>query len=222
MIYILDDRAERKGRQDLFKFGNIKTDKVLDCQSEDELDDYVKREFSDAELVLLHKSYRITGTDIPVEAVCDSLLKNNINVVLFSGGTDRSTTFEPKPPMHVEMNADRMYSHLEIFFKHYSKSGKIDKACLDYLIWGENARKNQLLKFQYNLYRELNEIDFSKRVDEISKVKEIHDIADDALGEDFCEFKARLREICDNKKNQDCKIEQLLSEIQQLVNTSNL
>ena len=150
MIYLFDDR---KGRRDLYakslnRFSKIIKPEILKLNSEGNFDDSIIENYGDAKLIILHSSYLIKGSKIKSDEIRDYFLKNGLDVVTFSGGTDNSSIINQERGTLYNINAERMYENLEFFLKDYELNDVLN---FELLMWGNQYRLNQLLAFQYKL-----------------------------------------------------------------------
>lgn len=152
MIYLFEDRIERKNQYVRDNFDNpLIKEKIIDCKKLVELQNYIKTEFTDAKVILLHKSYNFDDKDFTIENFIqsfESLL--NIPVILFSGGS-RSNLIKKGNIITAEINSGIMYNNLKAFVDTYQNEKKI---IIPILVYGENYRINTLLEMQskINIY----------------------------------------------------------------------
>lgn len=152
MIYLFDDR---QGRRDLYakslnRFSSIIKPEILrlNVDVEGKFNESLIENYGDADLIILHSSYLIKGGKIKSDEIRDYFLKNGLNVVTFSGGTDNSSIIIQERATLYNINAERMYENLDIFLKDYEINGDLN---IDLLIWGNQYILNQLLSFQWKL-----------------------------------------------------------------------
>ena len=150
MIYLFDDR---QGRRDLYtksinRFSAIIKPEILRLNVEGNFEESLIENFGDADLIILHSSYLIKGGEIKSEEISNFFLKNGIDVVTFSGGTDNGSVINQERGTLYNINAERMYENLEIFLNDYELNGVPN---LELLMWGNHYTINQLLSFQWKL-----------------------------------------------------------------------
>lgn len=150
MIYLFDDR---QGRRDLYakslnRFTAIIKPEILRLNVEGSFDESLIENYGDADLIILHSSYLIKGSKIKSDEIRDYFLKNGLDVVTFSGGTDNNSIINQERGTLYNINAERMYENLDIFLKDYELNGDLN---IELLMWGNQYTLNQLLSFQWKL-----------------------------------------------------------------------
>lgn len=151
MIYLFDDR---KGRKEMFISDNdaypLICHKPFECKSAQDLSWYVQKNFQDAKVVLLHKSYIFKeNSQITPDSIKKAFQSGlNIPVVLFSGGSNSNLVKEGLL-VTAEINSGVMYNNLPLFHDFFAKTGTIN---LSLLVYGKNYHLNQLLEMQTKIY----------------------------------------------------------------------
>jgi len=143
MIYIFDDRAQRRKENELRlrKFSCIVSFSTVDATPEKRVEDVIIDSMSDPDCVLFHKSYVFADRNVTFEAVRQLFTSFDVPVVIFSGGTEGNN----KSGSEINMNADLMYENLPYFLEDFQTNGKIN---IDTLLWGKRYRLNELLQIQ--------------------------------------------------------------------------
>ena len=215
MIYILDDRYERK---ETFKalisknskqvsFGEIK------CETVEDLLSYISNVMGDSTLILLHASYRFSGNKLKNNDVISTFSSLGVPVVLFSGGYIHPSESIIKGKYKVfNINSLVMYQNLETYLRYleYDKNSP-----LEILIWGENYKENIMTSVQSAIFRKLCLLAPGSLVEE-DTIDVLKAIIDDKLRiEDFKSIRNKLVEVLDS--NWTC--ESLIQEIMEI--TSN-
>lgn len=153
MIYLFEDRIERKKQYVTDKtFDNpLIKEKIIDCKKLSELQEYIRKEYNDAKVVLLHKSYGLDGKEFTIDDIRQSFKSVlNIPVILFSGGS-KSNLINDNGIITADINSGVMYKNLKAFVDAYQKDEKI---VIPILVYGDNYRINTLLEMQskINIY----------------------------------------------------------------------
>lgn len=177
MIYIFEDRHERKNTN--LELVNSYNDNIqfaqFDIESHQELRDFVTDKFEDAECVIFHKSYSIPSNrnDIKLSDILAAFKeKCHSKIIIFSGGTEGGSLNEDGDTL---VNADVMYSNLELFLRSLKMSGH---PTYEILIWGENHRLSQRLSNQMEVHiNEFMEKDLTQVIDSDELEDLIIDIA---------------------------------------------
>lgn len=191
MIYLFDDR---QGRRDLYtksinRFSAIIKPEILRLNVEGKFEESLIENYGDANLIILHSSYLIKGGEIKSEEISNYFLKNGIDVVTFSGGTDNSSVIKQERGTLYNINAERMYENLEIFLKDYELNGVPN---LELLMWGNQYTINQLLSFQWKLGNLFINDNLNKPISNHDIEDLIEFIYDSLPSESFNDFKKQI------------------------------
>ena len=143
MIYLFEDK---EGRMELFLKETIDDGflkkVVMNCKI-DEITSYIEDHFSDADLVLFHKSYIFPQSGVTNEAVREAFLAKGIPFVYFSGQSSNSVGRTEKGIQTADVRSEDMYLHLPDFIQDYKQTGK---ANIPLLVFGKDYLMNTLLK----------------------------------------------------------------------------
>lgn len=213
MIYLFEDREDRKQQ---FLGDNINHPLIcqnsFDCSNVDEIANYIKNNYHDAKVVLLHKSYDLGKKEFTIENIKNGFKTVlGIPVVLFSGGSN-SSIIKEGDIVTAEINSGVMYQNLNFFAEIYQKDGVI---CIPILVYGKYYRINQLLEIQ----AKMNDFLFDRHVNDtiqqsdIRKLNKIlNDIAESSISEGIGILKSWIE-----KNRETLKIERLQKAVQQLI-----
>lgn len=169
MIYIFDDRFERRKIHSPQFIKNRDQITFSEFTPEGDLDKYIADFFGDAEIIILHYSYRFHNDNLTLEDILKAF--RNIPVILFSGGFKNASVQEPDKRYRV--NSIVMYDNLPVFLKQRQK----DKYTpIEILLFGKKFVINQFMKLLY----ELNQSYFDKTNLKIDS-DEIIDLIEDIL-----------------------------------------
>lgn len=151
MIYIFEDRAERKRQHQeiVTRYQGKICFAKFDIDEDMNLEDYIINNFLDAKIIIFHKSYSFKSKTVNLEEIKKKMKMNRIRFVVFSGGIENGSI---NSDGNVEaINADVMYNNLEVFLKFYEEDKEIN---FEPLVWGEHYKLNQQLSLQDKLFRE--------------------------------------------------------------------
>lgn len=146
MIYIFDDRAQRRTENEikLRTFSDVVKFETLVLNSGRDLEESIVYSLDNPDCILFHKSYRLGEDDHVFEKVRECLASYGASVVIFSGGIENGN----KGGKEIYVNADVMYRNLPYFLTDFRNNGKIN---IDTLLWGKRHRLNALLNFRNEL-----------------------------------------------------------------------
>lgn len=187
MIYLFEDRDDRKkqflGEQSLHP---LICQKPFDCSNADGINEYIKNQYQDADVVLLHKSYNFANKRITVEDVSKGFKGVlGIPVVLFSGGS-KSSLIKEGDMITAEINSGVMYRNLNLFIELYQQKGEV---CIPVLVYGKSYQINQLLEMQarMNVYlfdrKDTDKLESDKDRRKLKQI--IRDVSDKSLSADI-------------------------------------
>ena len=174
MIYIFEDRPERRlQHQDIMdKYKSIISFAKFDIDEGMNLADYIYKNFLDAEIMIIHKSYAFKSNTVNIDAI--KKIMPDVKFVVFSGGTDNGTIVGDGNS--VTINADVMYNNLEIFLKYLTNKKEIN---FEPLVWGECYLQNRLVSLQNRLFlKYFINADLDKRIEDNDKGIGIDDLLD--------------------------------------------
>ena len=213
MIYLFEDREDRK-QQFLGSGTNhlLICHKPFDCSDIAVMKDYIKTNYADAKVILLHKSYKFGNQEFTTEIVKNGFkLALGVPVVLFSGGSN-SSLIKEGDTITAEINSGVMYHNLNLFADTYQKTGII---CIPILVYGRYYRINQLMEMQARI----NDYLFDRRVydtirhGDIRKLKQIlNDVTESSLATDINTLRSWIEE-----KGEKMRIDQLNQAVQNLI-----
>lgn len=161
MIYIFDDRWERyeKNKSRISVFGSIiKFGKFVPSEN---VEEYYNFHFSDAEMVIIHSSYRFLNNKCSLSEVIKIITKQGIPIVIFSGGIQRSSISKVDNTWRV--NSSTLYANLPYFLKCKEEDRNPP---VEMLLWGANYVKNQILFLLCEIYSRCLDKDFDEAIDE--------------------------------------------------------
>jgi len=215
MIILFEDRKERKEQ---FISNNeqfpLISESSMDCSNLLELNDYLKNNFKDAKVILLHKSYEFKDKTItPENFKTASQTALNVPVVMFSGGSNSNLIHE-RVFITAEVNSGVMYKNLRLFHDEYQRTGTPN---IPLLVYGANYRVNQLMEIQakINLYF------FNRRSTEMlneNDVEEIMDITDAITSENEKNKLDKMWNWIEGKGVENVTIGAVLSLVQRMIN----
>lgn len=137
MIYLFEDRKDRmKESFDIEKYSNLITDGVFVSGNTE----IFFKDISDAEVIILHKSYAFTG-NFTVDVFKNWCKENHKLLVIFSGGLTNGIVNN----YYAESNSGDLYQNLPEFLDYYSKNNTIN---LPLLIFGKKYLLSQVKHFQ--------------------------------------------------------------------------
>lgn len=172
MIYIFDDRFERREKHslDLIKLSQFARFEEITCETADELCSLIKRKLNDVTHVLLHSSYRYPNEQLNTNVVVNAFnsYSSDIQIVLFSGGYNHPGTSMIGKTKVFSVNSDLMYNNLELFTRHLSKD---PNSPIEILLWGKSYLQNQILATQSAIFRSLCRINLDEQIDVEDKDK---------------------------------------------------
>ena len=218
MIYLLEDRIDRKNQflDDSDKYPLL-CQKAFECSSERDIEIYIKENYSDAQVVLLHKSYVFKDkSSITPELVKEKFqILFKVPVILFSGGSN-SNLIKENGLITAEINSGVMYKNLPLFHHTYQESGFVN---IPELVYGENYKMNQLLEMQ----AKINNYFFDRKGSDTlndSIVEDIKDITDAITDTAIVGYLNKMWEWIDGKisSSDTPRIDTLTSLIQRLIN----
>lgn len=174
MIYLFEDRPERR----LLHQDIIDRHKCIICFAKFDIDegmiltDYIAKNFYDAEIMIIHKSYSFKSKSVNIDAIKKEM--PDVKIVVFSGGTENGSI--ENDGNSVTINADVMYNNLEIFLKYITSKQEIN---FGPLVWGERFPQNRLVSFQHKLFREyFVNVDLDERIEDNDKGIDIDSLLD--------------------------------------------
>lgn len=184
MIFLFEDRQERKEQFIKDEHYPLILEKPIECSNLDELDVFLNENFREAKVFLLHKSYELKNTTITIEKFktkVESIL--HIPVVLFSGGSNNNLIQE-RDFVTAEINSGVMYKNLRLFHDDYQKSGIPN---IPLLVYGANYRLNQLMEMQAKVNLYFFNRDYSKNMngDDVDELLDITDTIKDPEAKDM-------------------------------------
>ena len=149
MIYVFDDRAERrKDNEDKLRaFSDLITFDTVKLISGKSADESIFDSIEDPECIIFHKSYALGDENVTFETIRQLFSGFGIPIVIFSGGTEGSN----KSANEININADLMYNNLPFFLENRKKNGQIN---IDTLLWGKKFQLNAFIEFQNNMAQE--------------------------------------------------------------------
>lgn len=158
MIYIFDDREERRENYSSL-FINYKSQLTLESFTpEGDLQEYVVDKFGDAEIVIMHRSYRFPGDNYELSDVLSAF--KGVPIVLFSGAIQKASIL--KAENIYQVNSIVMYENLSDFLD----SKKADNNTpIEMILWGKNFIKNQFLTLLGEINKLCVETDFDDFID---------------------------------------------------------
>lgn len=137
MIYLFEDRKDRmKESFDIEKYSNLITDGVFVSGNTE----IFFKNISDAEVIILHKSYAFTG-NFTVDVFKNWCKESHKLLVIFSGGLTNGIVNN----YYAESNSGDLYQNLPEFLNYYSKNSAIN---LPLLIFGKKYLLSQVKHFQ--------------------------------------------------------------------------
>lgn len=216
MIILLEDRKERKkqfiSNDELFP---LIIEKPLDCSNLEKLGGYLKENYSEAKVILLHKSYEFKNHSITPENFKVAARKVlHIPVVLFSGGSN-SNLIQEKEFVTAEVNSGVMYRNLHLFHDEYQRTGIPN---IPLLIYGVNYRLNQLMEMQAKTNIYFFDRSYSDKLNE-NDVEELRDITDMVKDEQTKEKIEKMWEwIIKDKGIENVSINTMQTLIQRTIN----
>ena len=144
MIYLFEDRKDRmKESFDIEKYSNLITDGVFVSGNPE----IFFKDISDAEVIILHKSYAFTG-NFTVDVFKNWCKESHKLLVIFSGGLTNGIVNN----YYAESNSGDLYQNLPEFLNYYSKNRAIN---LPLLIFGNKYLLSQVKHFQIEYLTQL-------------------------------------------------------------------
>ncbi len=217
MIYLFEDRDDRKqqllGEEGLHA---LVCQKPFDCSYSEDVGDYILNNFSDAEVVLLHKSYRFANKNVTTDCVKEAFKTLDIPVVLFSGNS-RSSLIKDDAGTTAEINSVVMYRNLNLFMSFYQQT---EEVCIPILVYGKYYKINQLLEMQAKLFFLL----FDRKDEDVLKpdidgkiirkiMQIIGDVNDSSLSADVEKLKKWTNETINNDGLQIGRLKQSIQNL---------
>lgn len=149
MIYIFEDRTERKSlHQDkINKYPDRICFATFDIVENQSLTDYISSNLTDADCIILHKSYTFPNKVDPLKILNEFNKISSIKTVLFSGGNENGVI--SSNGNHCLVNADIMYDNLSLFLEHYISTNEIS---FERLIWGSNSQLSKKISLKYDIW----------------------------------------------------------------------
>ena len=216
MIYIFDDRFERREKHslDLIKLSQFARFEEITCETSDELSSLISGKLSNVTHVLLHSSYRYPSEQLDTNVVVKAFktYSKDIQIVLFSGGYNHPGISSIGETRVYSINSDVMYNNLVLFTQQLSK----DPNCpVEILLWGNSYLQNQILATQSSIIRSLCRLDLDKQInDDDEKLDEVQEIVADRLrSEELIHLRDALMAILVPKKTW----RQLLEDIENVI-----
>lgn len=168
MIYIFDDREERRENYSSL-FINYKSQLTQESFTpEGDLQEYVTDKFGDAEIVIMHRSYRFPGDNYELSDVLNAF--KGVPIVLFSGAIQKASIL--KAENIYQVNSIVMYENLSDFLD----SKKVDNnAPIEMILWGKNFIKNQFLTLLGEINKLCVETDFDDFIDPYIAIELVED-----------------------------------------------
>lgn len=147
MIYLLEDRAERRNlyNNELENYKDLIKVELFNKDTATDLAEFIDKQFQDVTCVIFHKSYAFKFRESNYDDIKKLFKNRGAKVVTFSGGVDQGNIDNDG---NLIINADIMYKNLPTFLQHLRDTKKID---LQILLWGKEYVLNALLSLQYNL-----------------------------------------------------------------------
>lgn len=173
MIYIFEDRYERRENNQsiINKYSDYIQYTKFEITACQDLADFLIDKIEDAECVMLHNSYRFTDMAVNVEEIRRTVTElMGARFVIFSGGIE-SPNINSQGVIFV--NADTLYSNLELFLEQLKKTGT---PTYEILIWGQNYQLNKILSSQAKIHFEKF---LECNLDEIVDPDDLEDTIDD-------------------------------------------
>lgn len=184
MIYLLEDRRDRFEQQLKVKLDErlIKTDATISCTKE-EVEGYIKEHFSDAKLILMHRSYNFADSDITPIYLQSVFNEHGASVVIFSGGNSSNVSNN-----NGTINSQDLYANLPWFISQN------DEKNISKLIFGEKYLLNSLVAFQGKVYDVLFNV---ANTDTLEKkvIGELKFLLPDLKAPELADIKASLKEM---------------------------
>ncbi|WP_209391008.1 hypothetical protein [Chryseobacterium sp. RR2-3-20] len=144
MIYLFEDRKDRmKESFDIENYSNLITDRVFVSGNTE----IFFKDISDAEIIILHKSYAFTE-NFTVDVFKNWCKENRKLLVIFSGGLTNGIVNN----YYAESNSGDLYQNLPEFLDYYSKNNTIN---LPLLIFGNKYLFSQVKHFQIEYLTQL-------------------------------------------------------------------
>lgn len=221
MIYIFDDRFERREKHslDLIKLSQFARFEEITCETADELSSLISGKLSNVTHVLLHSSYRYPSEQLDTNVVVKAFnsYSKDIQIVLFSGGYNHPGISMIGETKVYSINSDVMYNNLVLFTHHLSKD---PNSPIEILLWGNSYLQNQILATQSSIFRSLCRLDLDKQInDDDEKLDEIQEIVADRLrSEELIHLRDALMAILVPKKTW----RQLLEDIENVITKNKL
>ncbi len=220
MIYIFDDRFERREKHslDLIRLSQFARFEEITCETTDELSSLISGKLSNVTHVLLHSSYRYPSEQLDTNVVVKALnaYSKDIQIVLFSGGYNHPGISSIGETRVYSINSDVMYNNLGLFIRHLSKD---PNSPIEMLLWGNSYLQNQILATQSAIIRSLCRLDLDKQINDDEKLDEIQEIVADRLrSEELIHLRDALMAILVPQKTW----RQLLEDIENVITNNKL
>lgn len=214
MIFLFEDRKERKEQFIKDEHYPFILEKPIECSNLDELDVFLKENFREAKVFLLHKSYELRNPTITIEKFktkAESIL--HIPVVLFSGGSNNNLIQE-NGFVTAEINSGVMYKNLRLFHDDYQESGVPN---IPMLVYGANYRLNQLMEMQAKVNLYFFNREYSKKMND-GDVDELLDITDTIKDPEAKDMVDRMWDWINSEGIETISINTLQTIIQRMIN----
>lgn len=183
MIYLLEDRRDRFEQLLKVKLDKerINTDAKITCTKE-EIEAYVVDNFSDAKLVLIHRSYNFSDSSITPIYLQNIFNAHSASVVIFSG--DSSSNISKN---NGTINSQDLYANLPWFVSQN------DETNISKLIFGERYLLNSLITFQGKVYDKLFDFEDSKLLGQ-KEIEELKFLLPYLKAPELAHYKESLKE----------------------------
>ena len=153
MIYVFEDRTERKQRNEsiLIDYSGVcKFTKYDELVKDGSIENFAVSLSPEKDCVIFHKSYALQD-GVSFDQVRTYFIQFGIPFVEYSGGIERSNVVKIQDAKYYIINAELMYSNLPVFLDWYTKNNTI--VC-DVLIWGNDFEKNRTFSLFVQFYVE--------------------------------------------------------------------
>lgn len=151
MIYIFEDRTERKQRNEskLKEYGDVcKFAKYDELIKDGSIENFAVSLSPERDCVIFHRSYALQN-GVSIDQIRTYFIQFGIPFVEYSGGIERSNAVREQGIKYYIINADLMYSNLPAFLDWYKKYNRV--VC-DVLIWGNDFEKNRMFSLFAQFY----------------------------------------------------------------------
>lgn len=159
-IYLFEDRIIRLQQYNVNVEGlsNIIHRPII-CPTNTDIGGYIKDNYADAAIALIHKSYRFNNVTIDDVRGC-FISAFNIPVVIFSGASNNNIYKDNNGLIMAEINSGVLYHNLKFFHDDFVAS-QIPNISI--LVYGKDYLKHQLLQMQYRI----NALFFNRSINEV-------------------------------------------------------